>query len=92
MCVHVCAQGYEVAKGEVSGTVVLLRLDRMLLSLFSECDLHKQVTHKRAAARTCTVHTDTYTWQGDTKVITNTDYKESQRGERKVGVRVRLLL
>lgn len=34
--------------------------DRMLLSLFSECDLHKQVIHKAAAARTYTEHPHTY--------------------------------
>ena len=37
-------------------------------------------------------HTHPYTWQGHRKVIINTDYKQRQRWDRSVGVRVRLLL
>lgn len=36
----VCAQASELAEGEVRGAVDTLWLDRMLLSLFSDCDLH----------------------------------------------------
>lgn len=57
----VCAQAYEAAGGEVSGTVDLLRPDRTLLSLFSERDLRKRVDRQPAAAGTCTAHTHTHT-------------------------------
>lgn len=63
MCVCVCAQVYKATVR--SAAPLHLQPDRMLLIF--QCDLHKKVVHKAAAARTCAVHADT--WSGHTKVI-----------------------
>lgn len=60
--------------------MVHLQLDRMPLSLFSDCDLHTQVSH------THTPHTHTHK---DTDRLRQTDSTNMQREDEEAGAKVR---